>query len=92
EVLATGLNWRGIPNYYGTVLEIKYPEGDTVNAIVLDACGACSWDNRIDLWVYSPQGSHDITGIEYRIVRDGFKEDEDNSGSEIIAADAQTAE
>ena len=43
EVLAVGLNERGIPNYYGTILEITYPEGETQKAIVLDACGACSW-------------------------------------------------
>ena len=74
EVLEVGLNERGIPNYYGTVLEITYPEGDTQKAIVLDACGACSWDNRIDLWVYDHDYQHDIKGIEYRIVREGFKE------------------
>ena len=75
EVLEVGLNERGIPNYYGTVLEITYPEGDTQKAIVLDACGACSWDNRIDLWVYDHDYQHDIKGIEYRIVREGFKDD-----------------
>ena len=63
EVLEVGLNERGIPNYYGTVLEITYPEGDTQKAIVLDACGACSWDNRIDLWVYDHDYQHDIKGI-----------------------------
>ena len=80
EVLAVGLNERGIPNYYGTILEITYPEGETQKAIVLDACGACSWDNRIDLWVYDQDYQHDIKGIEYRIIREGFKENEDQSG------------
>ena len=79
EVLEVGLNERGIPNYYGTVLEITYPEGDTQKAIVLDACGACSWDNRIDLWVYDHDYQHDIKGIEYRIVREGFKDDKEQS-------------
>ena len=79
EVLEVGLNERGIPNYYGTVLEITYPEGDTQKAIVLDACGACSWDNRIDLWVYDHDYQHDIKGIEYRIVREGFKDDQEQS-------------
>lgn len=80
EVLAVGLNERGIPNYYGTILEITYPEGETQKAIVLDACGACSWDNRIDLWVYDQDYQHDIKGIEYRIIREGFREDEEQSG------------
>lgn len=79
EVLEVGLNERGIPNYYGTVLEITYPEGDTQKAIVLDACGACSWDNRIDLWVYDHDYQHDIEGIEYRIIREGFKDDKEQS-------------
>ena len=79
EVLEVGLNERGIPNYYGTVLEITYPEGDTQKAIVLDACGACSWDNRIDLWVYDHDYQHDIKVIEYRIVREGFKDDKEQS-------------
>lgn len=80
EVLAVGLNERGIPNYYGTILEITYPEGETQKAIVLDACGACSWDNRIDLWVYDQDYQHDIKGIEYRIIREGFRENEEQSG------------
>lgn len=80
EVLAVGLNERGIPNYYGTILEITYPEGETQKAIVLDACGACSWDNRIDLWVYDQDYQHDIKGIEYRVIREGFKENEEQSG------------
>lgn len=75
EVLEVGLNERGVPNYYGTILEITYPEGDTQKAIVLDACGACSWDNRIDLWVYDYDYQHDIKGIEYRIIREGFKDE-----------------
>ena len=79
EVSEVGLNERCIPNYYGTVLEITYPEGDTQKAIVLDACGACSWDNRIDLWVYDHDYQHDIKGIEYRIVREGFKDDKEQS-------------
>lgn len=80
EVLEVGLNERGIPSYYGTILEITYPEGNTQKAIVLDACGACSWDNRIDLWVYDHDYQHDIVGIEYRIVREGFNDDEEQAG------------
>lgn len=81
EVLEVGLNERGVPNYYGTILEITYPEGGTQKAIVLDACGACSWDNRIDLWVYSHDYEHDVKGIEYRVIREGFKEDDEQQGS-----------
>ena len=79
EVLEVGLNERGIPNYYGTILEITYPKGDVQKAIVLDACGACRRHNRIDLWVYDHDYQHDITGIEYRIVREGFKDDKEQS-------------
>ena len=77
EVLEVGLNERGIPNYYGTILEITYPKGNVQKAIVLDACGACRRHNRIDLWVYDHDYQHDITGIEYRIVREGFKDDKE---------------
>ena len=72
EVLAEGLNKRGVPNYYGTVLEIEYPNGVCQNAIVLDACGACSWDERIDLWLYNPDYELDVEGIKYKVIRDGF--------------------
>lgn len=77
EVLEVGLNKRGIPNYYGTILEITYPSGQAQKAIVLDACGACSRDNRIDLWVYKNDYNHDIKGIEYRVIREGFKHEDE---------------
>ena len=79
EVLEVGLNERGIQNYYGTIIEITYPKGNVQKAIVLDACGACRRHNRIDLWVYDHDYQHDITGIEYRIVREGFKDDKEQS-------------
>ena len=72
EVLASGLDKRGVPNYYGTVLEIEYPNGVCQNAVVLDACGACSWDERIDLWLYSPDHKLDVEGIKYKVIRNGF--------------------
>ena len=77
EVLEVGLNERGVPNYYGTILEITYPSGDAQKAIVLDACGACSRDNRIDLWVYEKDYNHDVKGIEYRVIREGFKDEDE---------------
>ena len=40
----------------------------------------CSWDNRIDLWVYDQDYQHDNKGIEYRIIREGFRENEEQSG------------
>ena len=88
EVLEVGLNERGIPNYYGTILEITYPKGDVQKAIVLDACGACRRHNRIDLWVYDHDYQHDITGIEYRIVREGFKDDKEQSWYWITRSNA----
>lgn len=77
EVLEVGLNERGVPIYYGTILEITYPSGDAQKAIVLDACGACSRDNRIDLWVYEKDYNHDVKGIEYRVIREGFKDEDE---------------
>ncbi|MGL4336787.1 MAG: hypothetical protein ACRCST_07815 [Turicibacter sp.] len=89
EVLDVGLNEKGIPLYYGTILEITYPEGEVAKAIVLDACGACSRDNRIDLWVYSYNYDHDVTGIEFKIIRDGFK-NENNTGSGDTSSETNT--
>lgn len=71
EVLASGFNSKGTPNLYGSVIEVK--QGDkTWYASVMDACGACSSANKIDLWVYNVDLSLDITGLDWRIVRYGY--------------------
>lgn len=71
EVVANGQNSRGTWNIYGSVIEVR--QGDkTWNGIVLDACGACRYANKIDLWTYSNDSSLDVTGLDWRIVRYGY--------------------
>ena len=71
EVTSSGQNSNGTWNIYGSVIEVR--QGDkTWNGIVLDACGACRYSNKIDLWTYSHDVSLDTTGIDWRIVRYGY--------------------
>lgn len=72
EVLASGLNHRGTPNLYGSVIQMKYPNGKVQKAIVLDACGACSRAKKIDLWVYYNAPSLDISNVEFKYIRKGW--------------------
>ena len=71
EVTSSGQNANGTWNIYGSVIELR--QGDeTWYGIVLDACGACRYANKIDLWTYSHDVSLDTTGIDWRIVRYGY--------------------
>ena len=71
EVTSSGQNAKGTWNIYGSVIELR--QGDkTWNGIVLDACGACRYANKIDLWTYNHDVSLDTTGIDWRIVRYGY--------------------
>ena len=71
EVTSSGQNSNGTWNIYGSVIEVR--QGDkTWHGIVLDACGACRYSNKIDLWTYSHDVSLDTTGIDWRIVRYGY--------------------
>ena len=71
EVTSSGQNAKGTWNIYGSVIELR--QGDkTWNGIVLDACGACRYSNKIDLWTYSHDVSLDVTGLDWRIVRYGY--------------------
>ena len=71
EVTSSGQNSNGTWNIYGSVIELR--QGDkTWHGIVLDACGACRYANKIDLWTYSHDVSLDTTGIDWRIVRYGY--------------------
>ena len=71
EVTSSGQNANGTWNIYGSVIEVR--QGDkTWNGIVLDACGACRYSNKIDLWTYSHDVSLDVTGLDWRIVRYGY--------------------
>ena len=71
EVTSIGQNANGTWNIYGSVIEVR--QGDeTWHGIVLDACGACRYANKIDLWTYNHDVSLDTTGIDWRIVRYGY--------------------
>ena len=71
EVTSSGQNAKGTWNIYGSVIELR--QGDkTWHGIVLDACGACRYANKIDLWTYSHDASLDVTGLDWRIVRYGY--------------------
>ena len=71
EVTSSGQNSNGTWNIYGSVIELR--QGDeTWHGIVLDACGACRYSNKIDLWTYNHDVSLDVTGLDWRIVRYGY--------------------
>ena len=71
EVTSSGQNSNGTWNIYGSVIELR--QGDeTWHGVVLDACGACRYANKIDLWTYSHDVSLDVTGLDWRIVRYGY--------------------
>lgn len=72
EVVASGQNSRGIWNAYGSVIELRYEDGRTQKGIVLDACGACRYAPKIDLWVYKNQQSLDISNVDFRYIRYGW--------------------
>lgn len=71
EVTNSGQNEKGTWNIYGSIIEIT--DGtSTWQGVIGDACGACSWDNRIDLWVYNNDISMDVSGLSWRYVRYGW--------------------
>lgn len=73
QVLESGLNEKGTPNIYGSVVEMTDGE-NTWNAIVLDACGACSKSNKIDLWVFENDSRFDVKSIDWKFIRDGWRD------------------
>lgn len=74
-VIASGKNEVGTYNIYGTVLNIDYEDGTNADAIILDACGACAEHDRIDLWVYRDDYTHDKRIEAITVVRQGFEEE-----------------
>ena len=74
EVTASGTNSKGIWNLYGSVIEIKDQNNNSKLGIVLDACGACRYANKIDLWVYNNQASLDIKNLDWKYIRKGWNE------------------
>lgn len=74
EVTASGTNSKGIWNLYGSVIEIKDQNNNSKLGIVLDACGACRYANKIDLWVYDNQASLDVKNLDWKYIRKGWNE------------------
>ena len=74
EVTASGTNSKGIWNLYGSVIEIKDQNNNSKLGIVLDACGACRYANKIDLWVYNNQASLDVKNLDWKYIRKGWNE------------------
>lgn len=72
EVLASGLNSKGTPNLYGSVIEIEDEYGNRSKGIILDACGACRYAKKIDLWTYNNNQSHDVSNLKFRYLRYGW--------------------
>ena len=69
EVIKSGKDERGVWNIYGSIIEIKYPNEMTTLAIILDACGACRYASKIDMWVYKNDVKIDIAGVEWTYIR-----------------------
>ena len=74
EVTSSGQNSQGIWNTYGSVIEIKDQNNDTKLGIILDACGACRYAQKIDLWVYNNDQSLDIKNLDWKYIRKGWHE------------------
>ena len=71
EVMSSGLNRKGTPNAYGSVIEITNGV-DKWKGIILDACGACRYSSKIDLWVYKNQQSLDVSNLDFKYLRYGW--------------------
>lgn len=62
----------------GSIIEIKLPNEDKTHyGVVLDVCGACAKEKRIDVWVKNPyiakeNKTHIDDVVEFRFVRFGF--------------------
>lgn len=74
EVLASGFNSKGTPNLYGSVIEVEDEYGNRSKGIILDACGACRYAKKIDLWVYNNDQSHDVSNLNFRYLRYGWSD------------------
>lgn len=74
EVLSSGFNSKGTPNLYGSVIEVEDEYGNRSKGIILDACGACRYAKKIDLWVYNNNQSHDVSNLKFRYLRYGWSD------------------
>ena len=57
---------------YGSVIEIEYPDGTVRKGIVLDACGQCAKEAKIDLWVYHDDNDKHVEDVQFKFVRFGW--------------------
>ena len=57
---------------YGSIIEIEYPDGSIRKGIVLDACGQCSKEAKIDLLVYHDDNNKHVEDVQFRFVRFGW--------------------
>ena len=73
EVVASGQNERGIWNVYGSVIEVTNGT-EKWKGIVLDACGACRYSPKIDLWVYQNEQALDLQNLDFKYLRYGWND------------------
>ena len=57
---------------YGSIIEIEYPDGTVRKGIVLDACGQCAKEAKIDLWVYHDDNDKHVEDVQFKFVRFGW--------------------
>lgn len=59
---------------YGSIIEITYPDGNSEHGIILDACGACRYEDKIDKWLYEKDKTKDIKGVSFIYKRYGWND------------------
>lgn len=59
---------------YGSVIEVAFPDGTIDNGIILDACGACRYEAKIDKWLYQKDSTKDIKGVSFSYKRYGWND------------------
>ena len=59
---------------YGSIIEITYPNGNSEHGIILDACGACRYADKIDKWLYEKDKTKDIKGVSFIYKRYGWSD------------------
>lgn len=59
---------------YGSIIEVTFPDGTIDNGIILDACGACRYEAKIDKWLYQKDSTKDIKGVSFSYKRYGWND------------------
>ena len=72
---------------YGSIIEITYPDGNLEHGIILDACGACRYADKIDKWLYQKDKTKDVKGVSFIYKRYGWNDTvvQDKSITEKVA-------